>query len=66
MDRIDPQAAVSVAVVVVLLLGVLFITTPGSAFTTVGVVLVIVGLMGLMPVVRLGLADDPADVIGFL
>lgn len=63
--RPSAGATLSVAVATVLLSGVVSITIPGSAFTTVGVLLIIVGLVGLMPVVRIGLSDDPADVLGF-
>lgn len=47
------DAALAVVVALVLLSGLLSITVPRPIVTTVGVLFVIIGLMGLMPVVRL-------------
>lgn len=50
-------------VALVLLSGLLSIAVPRPIVTTVGVLFVIIGLMGLMPVVRLWLSNDAYEVI---
>lgn len=65
MGRVSAHSALSVAVAAVLFSGIVSITIPSTVFTTIGVILIIVGLMGLMPIVRLGLSDDPSEVLEF-
>lgn len=60
MDRSTFLTALHAVVVTVIVLGVGFIIFGDPFVTVVGILAVIAGLMGLMPVARYGLEEFPA------
>lgn len=60
MNYLSVDTVLPVVVAGVLLAGIIFITITDTLITTIGVLLVILGLMGLMPAVHLWLTNDPS------